>query len=359
MSRVTASKVGLLSYCQAWARPEMVWENRSSDSAERGTRFHAAIAGYTETRERSEVGEDIREEYAHACAWVDSLQLPAGAALLTETAFAWDPVTDTAEVIGKDRDYSKASGRLCGTADLVMVAMVDGRAVAAMVWDWKTGDGSGSGPQLRTLGLMVARAMGIEDVTVAALEARSGGVFEVAREELDGFTLAMFAGELAEHLSFVPRALPVAGSHCGELYCPARLSCPLGTEATSQVLEVIPADALAATREYRLTDPIETPEHAAWAVDVIRLVGAKLDAIKDSIKAKIPQDGWKLEDGRVLRETRATIEAFDKHKAMALCKQLGATDEQIGSCFYTFEKSNGLRVSGGHTKPRARRGRAA
>ena len=37
---------------------------------------------------------------------------------------------------------------------------------------------------------MVARTFDIDDVTVAALEARDAGVFEVAREDLDAFALA-------------------------------------------------------------------------------------------------------------------------------------------------------------------------
>ncbi len=72
--RVTASKVGLLQYCQAFARPEMEWDTRSSSAAERGKRFHKAIALYVESGERIEMNEDLREEYRHACDWVDALR---------------------------------------------------------------------------------------------------------------------------------------------------------------------------------------------------------------------------------------------------------------------------------------------
>lgn len=352
--RVTASKVGLLAYCQAWARPEMRWSTRSSEAADRGTRFHKAIADYTETRERREVDEDIAAEYTHACDWVDSLNAPPGNVWI-ETAFAWDPSTDTAEIIGGDRDYSKANGRLCGTADLTLVTTADGKPIAVTVWDWKTGDGSGAGPQLRALGLMAARAYGVEQATVAALEVRKSGVTEVAREDLDAFALAGVAGELAEQLAAIEDAEPQPGSHCGELYCPARLHCPLGTTAIAQVVDVIPAEAIVRPPEWRITDPITTAEQAILTVDILRLMGAWIDAKKEEIKALVPADGWQAADGRVLRETKATVEAFDKAKAVALCKQLGATDEQIRSLYYTFEKSNGLRVSGGSTRPRTRK----
>jgi hypothetical protein len=358
--RVTASKVGLLGFCAWWANPEATWQWSTSSAAERGTRFHKAISLYVIYRERMAVEDDIAAEYEQACRWIDALGISKESMLLlTEVAFAWDPATDAAENIGQetDRDYSRGKGRLCGTADLVLLVKMDGRIVGVMVWDFKTGDGSGAGPQLRTLGLMAARVWGVESVTVAALEVRASGVTEVAREELDAFALAGIAGELAEQIAAIESAEPQPGSHCGELYCPARLSCPLGTAATAEVAAIVPVESL--TKKYRITDPIKTADQAIWALDVLRLMGAWLDAKKDEIKALVPAEGWATEDGRVLKETRATIEAFDKHKAQALLKELGATDEQIGGCFYTFEKSNGLRVSGGATKPRTKRSKAA
>lgn len=351
--RVTASKVGLLSCCQWFAREDATWDPyRSSPAAERGTRFHKAIAEYVDTGEMPEVEDDIRDELAHACAWV----LSYGRELLrAEVKYAWDPSTDAAEELSSvgDRDYSQAAGRLAGTADIVSVSKA---MRAGYVADWKTGDGSGAGPQLRALGLMLARVHGLDSVTVAALEVRASGVTEVAREELDAFALAGVAGELAEQLAAIESAEPQPGSHCGELYCPARLSCPVGTAATAEVAAIVPVESL--TKKYRITDPIQSADQAIWTLDVMRLMGAWLDAKKDEIKALVPADGWATEDGRVLKDTRATIEAFDKGKAQALLRELGATDEQIGRCFYQFEKSNGLRVSGGATKPR-KRSRAA
>jgi hypothetical protein len=350
--RVSASKVGLLAHCQAFARPEMEWDNRSSEAAERGTRFHTAIARWIASDRLGDfvIEDDIREEYEQAKAWVESLGSNRPP-LRVEVAFAWDPATDKAELLGStNRDYSRGQGKLCGTADLVMLVQNGGAPTAAMVWDWKTGSGENAGPQLRALGLMVARAYQVEHVTVAALEVRASGVAEVAREELDGFALAMLAGELAEQVAAIPTAEPRPGSHCGELYCPARLSCPLGQTAIANVAEVIPAESIVRRPDFRITDPVETPEQAIMTVDVLRLMSAWIDAKKEEIKAKVPANGWQAEDGRVLKETKAKIEAFDKHKALALCKQLGATEEQLGSLYFTFEKSNGLRVSGGGTK---------
>lgn len=70
--RITASKVGLLEHCQFFARPEAEWVDKPGPAAERGTRFHKAIAEYVDTGIAKDVEEDILAEYAAARAWVDT-----------------------------------------------------------------------------------------------------------------------------------------------------------------------------------------------------------------------------------------------------------------------------------------------
>ncbi len=374
--RVTASKVGLLTYCQAFARPEMEWPERERGAeATHGTRFHKAIAMYVacEPGVPLKVEDDIAQEFEHAKAWVDSLGVGKGA-LRAEVAFAWDPETDTAEVIKQehDRDYSAGKGRLCGTADLVLVVTADGRPTAVMVWDWKTGDSLSSGPQLRTLGLMAARAYGVEHVTVAALDVSPERVVELVREELDAFALSGIAGEIAEQLSLVATSEPQPGSHCYELFCPAKLACPVAQVGAAELVNVIPADKLVRRPGFKLSDPVETAEQAIYAVDVVRLIGAKLEDIKREIRSKMTKEEyvddhgktrtrlvWAASDGRVLKDGTCDTTGFDQAKALALVKQLGATPEQIASLHYTFERGTGLRVSGGGAKPRTKRSKAA
>jgi hypothetical protein len=341
----------------------MRWDNRSSEAAERGTRFHKAIAMYVAQGPRIplKVEDDVREELGHALAWIDALPNDGLVTLHAEQAYAWDPATDTAEVLDViDRAYAPQS-RLCGTADLVLW---HAESEDLVVYDYKTGSADNAGPQLRTLGLMAARAYGVEYVTVAALEVRASGVTEVGREELDLFALAGIAGELADQLAAIETAKPQPGSHCSDLCCPARLSCPLTTVAVAEVVDVvpnntIPTETLVRRQDFRITDPVRTAEQAIWTVDVLRLMSAWLDAKKDEIKSLVPPEGWATEDGRVLREGTYEQSAFDKRKAIALVRQLGATEEQIASLHYTFKKSTGLRVSGGPGPPRKRRTKAA
>lgn len=349
--RVTASKVGLLEHCQYFATPAAEWVNTTSAAADRGTRFHRAIDRYTRSGAVEEVDEDIRAEYEQARAWVDSVRAAyPEAQFCTEQAFAWSPETDEAEIIAAaERDYAAGHGRLCGTADLVVVF-----PDAVMVYDWKTGSGEGAGPQLRALGLMAARAYGVDAASVAALEVTAVGVREVAAEHLESFDLSGVAGALADLIAFIPGAEPRPGSHCGELYCPARATCPAGQTALA---ELVPADALVKAAPFRLSTTIESAEHAVWSLDVLRLVDSAAKAIKEAIKAATPADGWELADGSKLVETTRDMPRFDKNKALLLLKQLGATDEQIAACTYTWKESAGLKVVGGPASAKPKRTR--
>ena len=68
--RATASKVGLLSFCQWWARPEAQWSDTAGAAADRGNRFHSAIAKYLAGAEAAPEA-DIAEEYKRAKEWID------------------------------------------------------------------------------------------------------------------------------------------------------------------------------------------------------------------------------------------------------------------------------------------------
>lgn len=344
--RTTASKVGLLSACQWFARPEAEWDTSTSAAADKGTRFHACVAHYIEVGEWKLAGDD--DDIVALCdsaqAWVDSFGRHR---LAAEVAFAWDPVTDTAERIEvKNRDYSAGKGRLCGTADVVAVQRF---TKTGYIGDWKTGDGSKSGPQLRALALMLARAEGLDSVTVEALEVSAEGVRFVCTETLDAFALAAVAGELAEALAAVPTAEPQPGPHCGELYCPARATCPAIVERVEQI---IPAAELVRHR-WGLT--IASPDHAMWLYNQAKAVESAAKLVKDAVRAYVPEGGITLEDGSVFAEGSRTMSRFDKAAALSLLRKLGATEEDVEACSRSVVESAGLRVSGGAAKPRKRR----
>jgi hypothetical protein len=345
--RTTASKVGLLSACGWWARPEAEWTDTTSDAADRGTRFHAAIAQYITDGASDEIFDsksDIHPLVLSAAAWVDSFGRDR---LAAEVAFAWDPVTDTAERIeAKGRNYSAGKGRLCGTADIVAISRC---TKVGYVADWKSGDGSNAGPQLRALALMLARAEGLTSVTVEALEVNDTGVRHVCTETLDEFALAAVAGELAESLAAVETAEPAPWAHCGELYCPARATCPAVRETLAQIL---PAESLV---RHTWSLAFESADHAAWMYGRAKAIEAAAKLVKDAVKAYVPEGGLMLEDGSVLAEGTRNMGRFDKARALGLIRELGGSEEQIESCSRMVQESSGLRVTGGAAKPRKRR----
>jgi len=328
--RTTASKAGLVQACGWWARPEAEWATSTSAAADRGNRFHAAIANYVECGDLDR--SDLEDLVGVAAKWVDNY----GRGLIeAEVAFSYDPATDTATRLDiVDREYPD-DGLLHGSADLVSVSRV---TRTGYVGDWKTGDASNAGPQLRALALMLARTEDLDSVTVEALEVSESGVRSVCREDLDAFALAAIAGELAEALAAVPTAEPVPGSHCGELYCPARVACPAGLAIVAQV---IPASALV-RHGWGIT--IASPDHAAWLLEHAKLVGKAADDVKEAVKAYVPRDGLVLEDGSLLVEGTRNMPRRDGKKLEALARACGATEEQIAGCDYIAVESSGLKV---------------
>jgi len=249
------------------------------------------------------------------------------------------------------RDYSDTpAGWLSMTADLVRV---DPAAKTGYVGDWKTGDGSNATPQLRTLAVAVARTFGLEVVHVEALEVGCDGVRTVCAETLDAFALAAHAGALAEAIAAIPNAEPNPGRHCGDLYCPARATCP---SVTSIVAEVIPPEALV---RHKWGIQITSPDHAAWLYEQAKAVEAAAKQVKDVVKAYVPAEGLTLEDGALLIEATRMMPRFNRERAVGLMRALGASDEQIESCTVTSSEGNGLKRVGGEKATKARKKKAA
>ncbi len=348
MTRATASKAGLLSACQWWATPHAEWAETTSAAADKGSRFHAAIAEYVTSGQIALApADDIAPLLVSAMAWVDHFGRDK---LKAEVALAWSPVTDTAEVIGENigRAYGEhqARGLLCMAADLVAISMA---TRVGYIGDWSTGDGSGKGPQLRCNAFALARAFDLDSVTVEALEVDATGVRHVCTETLDSFALAASAGEVAEALALVPAAQPQPGPHCSEMYCPARATCPAIRDRIEQILP--PADLV--RHKWGLT--IESGAHAKWLYDQAKAVEAAAKLVKDAVRAYVPEGGLVLDDGSVFAEGSRTMSRFDKSRAIGLLREKGATEEEIEACSQSVVESSGLRVTGGAAKPRKRR----
>lgn len=347
IKRVTPSKLALARKCTHWTKPDVQWVNTSSPAAQRGTKIHAHIARYVDTGALEIVEEDIAYEYTKAVTIVDRL-IEQGWHLRAEVALAWSHITDDGrELYTTNRDYSQIDDyEVPGTADIL------GRnGNQTLIVEWKSGSIQNAEAQLEALALLAGRAhqADIEEgatVTVIGVSLSPKLNEPAYKRTFSAWELAAIAADLHEFFGKEPQD-PSPGEHCTELYCPAKQSCPAIARAVSGVAELIPADKLVRREDFSIAGPIESPDHAAHLLTMIRLVSAWCDERKDELKALCPPDGWKLSDGRTMKETRSMSTKFDQDRAVALLKALGATNEQLESISYKFEKSNGLRVYGG------------
>jgi Protein of unknown function (DUF2800) len=340
VSRVTASRLELLSRCGYFARDGVEWAERSSSDANLGTALHAMCDLYIRdgSAALAGIGKDLPVEdqktlaamWLHARDYIDKNRVGHWR---SEIAFAYDPATDTAielQPVDGHRDYSEAGpGAICGTADVVSVAVNDSRVV---VMDWKSGstfvDAADATAQLSGLALFAARAYDKTEASIATLRVTESGVTE-RWLDLDAFDLDRVAGEIAARLAAVPTAEPTPGSWCNDRWCPARLACPATTTALEQV---IPVESLA---RFKMALLPESPAHAAWMFPRLKIAEEYLETLKANIYDMARAEPIDLGDGKELRETTATRRTVSAAKLEDLARRLGATDAQIASCAST------------------------
>lgn len=325
--RVTASKAALLMQCGYFAREGVEWaESSASDDASFGKQVHSMCEALITGQHFMAPTEDrMILVWSGAARWIEANRK---AFWLAEVAFAWDPDKDTARQLpkGEHRDYSDVKPHeLAGTAD---VAWYDLEADAAVIWDFKTGhDVSYAWPQLKTLGLMAARAFGAATAVVHCVKLTEAGAEEESLA-LDAFQLAVVAGQLSGLLAEVATAEPSPGEHCTSMYCPARAACPATTKAMEQVL---PADPL--TR-FRFDANIESAQKAEWLLPRMRLVADAAEVAKDALKAWArTHGGIACGNGGVWREVSSVRRYADPKKLVRLARMSGASEAAIAACY--------------------------
>lgn len=320
--RPSASSLPLLSRCQWWAGDRVV--GRPLDPTPEmlaGTATHAAIEATLTGAELPELEADAAAYYATWAAWhaegMPGLEHSLGGEWQAEQAFAYDPLTDTGRALGavRGRAYPTPQSRteIVGTVDALIV---DARASAALVVDWKTGDDrsrltadAGANLQLRGYALMVSRALAVDSVDVAVVRIGSQGV-TVTRHAYDAFDLGPAAEELRQLLAAVPTAQPTPGLHCRR--CRAVAECPATVNA---------ADTIAP----RSPDPVPlevTADNAGALLVRLRAVQAACDQVEAALKTFADaNNGVDLGDGRRWRRVtteRASIRLDGPEAAVAL-----------------------------------------
>lgn len=231
MKGVSASKAGLLPHCQYPFRDGTPWEYTKSAAAEKGQRFHDAIACVVDEDIPKPTGIKgtgwLLDRMKVATAWLDSQTFPTR--LHAELAFAYDPETGAGRILGKNigrryKEHGQKPHELAGSADFLFV-----HEGTVYVYDWKTGKSVTDSvwAQMEWLGLFAARAHGVEHVVLRPLHVTDYGIEDSMVQELFASQLAMIAADIRRDVAAIPDSWPEPGPHCDEHWCPTRKSCGL------------------------------------------------------------------------------------------------------------------------------------
>lgn len=219
--QLSASSVRSALACGYRFRPDVATVDRpSGEEAVFGTRVHAAVEAHCRGQEYDwgdyERAYEGQRHTDQAIAWLTSQPRVE----YIERGIVYDAKNDIATWgprRGED-GYDVLPSRWCirGTLDI-------GWATGARLVDLKTGKFKDYSMQLRTLGLAVARILGLSTITVGALYTRKTKHVYCDVEVLGADALDEHAGRLYRLLRTLPEAQPVPGEQCN--YCEA-VTCP-------------------------------------------------------------------------------------------------------------------------------------
>jgi hypothetical protein len=226
--RVTASKAGLLPVCQYAFRATTPWEYTTSRAADQGNAFHAAAAALVDPEIRASGMKGTKwllDRLNQAATWLDAQDF--NNRLEAEVAFAYDPATGAARILGKNigRKYEQAGRKpheVVGSADFLLAG-----GQPLHVFDWKTGRTVTEAvwPQMEMLGLMAARAHDVDCVVLRPLHVTDYGVEDSMVREMGPDELDALAIRIRRDVAAIEDSWPEPGPHCDADWCPARAKC--------------------------------------------------------------------------------------------------------------------------------------
>jgi hypothetical protein len=263
----------------------------------------------------------------------------AADAVLVEASYTLWPADKRAAFDGErlGRAYPKREGAfLQGTADLVLLLGDE-----IIVVDYKTGHEApdpATSWQLRSLALAAAQAADVppERVRVAILHAPQDAEYASLREWTYSIAeLFEFGDKLARSLRALEKAAAEGpnvfseGDHCR--YCPAARVCPA---KTAMIHAVTHGDRSLAVLQDRAASLALTNDEAGAAWPLVREAVRRLEEVEKAIKDMVLAGAEiALPSGKVLRATSTARRNLDSKAALALLRDLGATDEQIADLY--------------------------
>ena len=334
-SRISGSKLPLVSLCRGAFAPEVVWPpSPAGRPAVYGTAFHACCELWYASGEVDLEGiakkhgldaeESARLERAFD-GWSTSR-----VASLTDATPEWgagyDTATGTVVLLPRGEGRAAYDGLpetvICGTLDLVRV---DQQTKTGEVHDWKTGrtklPKAKENWQLLFGAMLLARAYDLDTVRVYLHTVDEDGELRTSEGEVDALELDGIEANVtrwAREAAGEPELRP--GEHCTGLYCPVRATCP-ATESAERELAPVASDEPVV---YPLTGAIESADQAMWILHRVKAVQTALDLAEKMVRAYadqtggIPADGGKLWGRHVDTWTEPDLSTLDEGKLATL-----------------------------------------
>ncbi len=295
-SRISGSKLPLVSHCRAAFAPDVVWPpSPPGRPAVYGTSFHACTEAWYASGEvvldviAAKHGLDI-EEAARLERAFDGWSTSRVASLTDATpewGAGYDTATGTVVLLPRGEGRAAYDGLpstvICGTLDLVRV---DEQSKTGEVHDWKTGRSklpkAKDNYQLLFGAMLLARAYDLDSVRVYLHTVDEDGELRTSEGEVDAIELDGIEANVTRwqrEATEGPTLQP--GEHCTGLYCPIRATCSKTTEATDELAPVPLTEGVV----YPLTGAIESAEQAMWILHRIKAVQAAVDLAEKAVRA--------------------------------------------------------------------------
>ena len=334
-SRISGSKLPLVSLCRGAFAPEVVWPpSPPGRPAVYGTAFHACAELWYASGEVDLEGIAARhgldtEEAARLERAFDGWSTSRVASLTDGTpewGAGYDTATGTVVLLPRGEGRAAYDGLpdtvICATLDLVRVA---GDCKTGEVHDWKTGRSklpkAKDNYQLLFGALLLARAYDLDSVRVYLHTVDEEGELRTSEGEVDALELDGVEANIvrwARESAGEPEYRP--GEHCTGLYCPIRATCPKTSEATDELAPVPLTESVV----YPLTGAIESAEQAMWVLHRVKAVEAACELATKAVRAYadqtggIPADGGKLWGRHVDTWTEPDLSTLDEGKLTTL-----------------------------------------
>lgn len=352
--RFTGSRARLLAACKysfrddvshrEWpATDEQGFGNALHEAADRHIKQEPValsfLAGKWRVPERD--FERLERVWGHMKAWLAEGE-GQGVPWMTEIKLALDLVNRRARILFEmgPRDYS---GCLPGEVPMTLDILYPVEGGRPVVWDWKTGHkADGYWPQIGLQVLAAAWLFGEDSVQGGILHATENGVDASRVRVFDALDIAAIADDLASDLAAVADSSPRAGEHCTELRCGAFGLCPETLAAVEGVVALVPAERLS-SGPHKLSLAFDSADHAAWALQQIRVYDSYADQVKKAVRYFVGQAEHPVVGG-VLKETFRNVPRLSVPDLVALARSKGANDAEIAGCSRMNTESAGVRV---------------